>query len=383
MSLWPFMPLSGATEVLEWKTDVLRARAGEQRQRLREKPRRQWNFSHWLDDDGQSAARAILRGASSFEVPDWPRLLYAGPVSAGASVSVSLTTAGLGLAAGQSVVLWSGVDDYEVCSLESVSPSAIVLENVANVHASCGIYRVDVAHAAVELSIDRPAGPLQRASITFEAAAVEQYAASTYSQYRGHDVLPLVPVVGGGALDESLAWPRDVFDNLTGVIGTERQRDLPDEKFTLRWHALTAAAITEMRAWIASRYGRWLAFWVPTWQKDLFAAAAIGSSATTLRVFAPHGTTSLGRSTCDLELGVPSALLRRRVTAIAAGPTVSGRPTLDLTLDSALGVAVTVAEFGRISFLRCVRFDADRVEFLHRAGEGVAVSVPCIEVPVS
>lgn len=382
MTLWPFIPLSGAIEVLEWKTDVLRARAGEQRQRLRERPRRQWHLSHMLDADGQASARALVRSAESFAVPDWLNLLHTGPVSAGASVAVNFATTGLGLAAGQQVLLWSGINDYEVCEIESVSPTAIVLAFVATSRAATGIYRVDGAHAAVELSIDRPAGPLQRVSIVFEAAAVEQYAASAYSQYRGHDVLPLVPVVGGGSLDESLAWPREVFDNLTGLPATATQRDLPDEKFTLRWHAFTSAAIAEMRAWIASRYGRWLAFWVPTWQPDLVAAADIGASATTLRVFAPRGTTSLGRSTCDLELNTPGGVLRRRVTAIAAGPAVSGRPTLDLTLDSALGTAVTAAAFGRISFLRCARFDADRIEFLHRAGEGVAVAVPCIEVPV-
>ena len=72
----------------------------------------------------------------------------------------------------------------------------------------------------------------------------------------------------------------------------------------------------------------------------------------------------------------------RRVTAVSSGPAVSGNPTFDLTIDSALGVAVTAAAFGRISFLRCARFDADRIELLHRPGEGLAVAVPCIEVPV-
>lgn len=381
MSLWPFMPVGEVVEVLEWRTDVLRARTSEQRFRLRERPRRTWNFAHLFDAEGQAAARAILRGGSACQVPDWIRSVYVGPVSAGSSVSITMTTAGLGLAAGASVVLWNGLLDNEVCTIQSVAPTALVLAFVASAR-NATIYRVDAAHAAVDLAISRPAGPLQQADIVFESPAVDVYCATTYAQYRGHDVLPVVPRVGSGALDEGLTWPREKFDNETGLIATPAQRDLPDDRFMMRWHVFTQPEIAALRAWIASRYGRWLAFWQSTWQNDLTVAADIGAAATTLRVFAPAGASSLGRSAFDLEISAPSALLYRRVTAVSAGPTVSGRPTFDLTLDTALGSAVPAAAFGRISYLRCARFAADRLELLHRPGEGLAVSVPCIEVPV-
>lgn len=381
MSLWPYVPLNEVVEVLEWKTDVLRARAGEQRQRLRERPRRQWHFRHRVDAEGQAGMRALVRGATSFEVPDWTQAIYGGSISAGSSVAVNFTTTGLGLAAGQQVVLWAGILANEVCTIESVSPTGIVLEYVATAR-SATIYRVDGAHAAVELTFDRPAGWLQTASITFEAAAVEQHAATTYSQYRGHDVLPLPAVVGAGSLAESLTWPREIFDNMTGIPAVEMVRDVANEKFTMRWHAIRTEDVAAQRAWICSRYGRWLAFWLPSWQRDLTAAADIGAAATTLRVFAPRGATSLGRTTCDLEIETTGAVYRRRITSSSAGPSVSGRPTIDLTMDSPFGVAVSVSAFGTISYLRCVRFDADRIEFLHRARAGIAVSVPCIEVPV-
>ena len=381
MSLWPYVPLNDMVEVLEWKTDVLRARAGEQRQRLRERPRRQWHFRHRADADMQATMRALVRGATAFEVPDWTQAIYGGAVSAGSSVALTFATAGFGLAAGQQVVLWAGILGNEVCTIESVSPTGIVLEFVATAR-NATIYRVDGAHAAVELTFDRPAGHLQTASVAFEAAAVEQYTATTYAQYRGHDVLPLPAVVGAGSLAESLAWPIEVFDNGTGLLATEKARDLADEKFTMRWHALKPADGAAQRAWICSRYGRWLAFWLPSWQRDFTVAADITAVATTLRVFAPKGTTALGHSAFDLEIQAPAAVYYRRVTGVSAGPAVSGRPTLDLTIDSALGAAITAAQFGRISYLRCVRFDADRVEFLHRAREGIAVAVPCIEVPV-
>lgn len=293
-----------------------------------------------------------------------------------------MTTAGLGLAAGNSVLIWKNILENEICTIESVSAGALVLEFVATARSGT-IYRVDNAHAAASLDITRMAGPIQRASITFVSPAVDTYSATTYAQYRGHDVLPIsATVTNRGTLSENISWPRDVFDNGTGLFSTEDFRDVPDNVYMMRWHVFGAADISALRAWIASRYGRWLAFWQSSWQADLVAAADITSVATTLRVFAPAGTTSLGRTTFDLEIQSAAGVFLRRVTGVSAGPAVSGRPTFDLTIDSALGSAVTAAQFGRISYLRCARFNADRIELLHRPGEGMAVSVPCIEVPV-
>lgn len=382
MSLWPFPPVDEVIEILEWKTDVLSARSAEQRFRLRERPRRQWSFSHIFDAESQSSARSIIRGASSFQVPDWIRRVYSGSISAGSSVAITMDTTGFGLSAGASVVLWAGILNNEICTIESVSPTGFVLEYVATAR-TASIYRIDNAHAATSLDITRQGGHIQRASIMFEAPAVDIYAASTYAQYRSHDVLPIMPTITNrGTLDEGIMWPREVFDNGTGLVSTTATRDIPDNAFMMRWHVFTQTEIQSLRAWIASRYGRWLAFWQSSWQRDLVAAADVGSSSTTLRVFCPTGATSLGRTTFDIEVISSGGSYFRRVTNVSAGPLVSGRNTFDLTIDSAFGVAILAISISRISYLRCSRFDADRIELLHRPSEGLAVAIPCIEVPV-
>jgi len=382
MSLWPFPPIDEVIEILEWKTDVLQARSAEQRFRLRERPRRQWSFSHIFDAESQSAARSIIRGATDFQVPDWIRRVYSGSISSGSSVAITMDTTGYGLSAGASVVLWAGILNNEVCTIESVSPTGFVLEYVATAR-SASIYRIDNAHASTSLDITRQGGPIQYASIVFEAPAVDIYASSTYAQYRSHDVLPIMPTITNrGTLDEGIMWPREVFDNGTGLVSTTATRDIPDNAFMMRWHVFTQTEIQELRAWIASRYGRWLAFWQSSWQRDLVAAADVGSSSTTLRVFCPTGATSLGRTTFDIEVISSGGSYFRRVTNVSAGPLVSGRNTFDLTIDSAFGVAILAISISRISYLRCSRFDADRIELLHRPSEGLAVAIPCIEVPV-
>ena len=227
MNLWPFQPIDEVMEALEWKTDVLLAYAGEQRFRLRERPRRSWSFNHLFDDEGQAAARAIMRGADGFYVPDWIRRIYSGSVSAGASVSITMDTTGLGLSAGASVVLWSGMPANEVCVIESVSPTELVLEYVATARTTT-IYRVDNASQSASLDMTRMPGHLQTASITFESPAVETYAASTYDQYRSHDVLPIsATVTNRGTLSDNIIWPLEVFDNGTVLVSTSATPSIP------------------------------------------------------------------------------------------------------------------------------------------------------------
>lgn len=381
MSLWPFFPTGEVVEALEWKTDVLRTKAGEQRIRVRERPRRTWQLAHIMGAEDQAAARAILRGASVLHVPEWIRPLFTGAVAAGTNVVITMTTTGRGLVAGNSVVLWSSQGNYEVCTIASVSPTDITL-SLVNTARNASVYRADLSRPGAALGIDRPGGQWQRGTITFEATGVPMDPATTYPQYRGHDLLTDVTKVGGGAIEEAFSRPIQVFDNMTGLVATEETRDLPDDQFTVRWHSLTQAEQDTVRAWITSRYGRWLAFWSPTWQADLVPTATITSAATTINVYSPLGAPSLGRSTFDIEVAGPAANYQRQVTNVSAGAAVGGRATYNLTISAALGVTLTTAQVKRISYLRCARFNADRIEFVFRPGEGMTVSIPCIEVPL-
>ncbi len=59
--LWPFPAAQEITEVLEWRTDVLTSRAGEQRIALRPRPREIVTFRHRLDALGMARAAELAR----------------------------------------------------------------------------------------------------------------------------------------------------------------------------------------------------------------------------------------------------------------------------------------------------------------------------------
>lgn len=70
---WPFPAAQAITEVLEWRTDVLQAKLGEQRIALRSHPREIVTFRHRLDALGMARAAELARAgfAGDWRVPLW------------------------------------------------------------------------------------------------------------------------------------------------------------------------------------------------------------------------------------------------------------------------------------------------------------------------
>ncbi|MCF6317350.1 MAG: VWA domain-containing protein [Marinosulfonomonas sp.] len=71
--LWPFPARQPGSEVLEWRTDILASREGEQRIALRPVPRETLTCRHLLDADGMVKAAELTRAgfAAKWLVPLW------------------------------------------------------------------------------------------------------------------------------------------------------------------------------------------------------------------------------------------------------------------------------------------------------------------------
>lgn len=128
-----------------------------------------------------------------------------------------------------------------------------------------------------------------------------------------------------------------------------------------------AAELRSLIYWLDGMRG---VLWLPTYQQDLRVVANIGSSATQITVAA-----------CNYTLDVAMALNRRDIRIETWGGAVYHRRIIDcaapgdgtelLTIDSALGATVAVADIKRISFLQLVRSDSDIFELAWWTGETV------------
>lgn len=376
--LWPYVPTGDITEVVEWRTDVIRTKSAEQRIQTRPLPRRTWYFNHVWSQDRASAAKALLRTASHFYVPDWTRRIYAGPVAAGTSISIAADT--IGAMVGQHVALIADERRAEVCEIESVSPGEIVLSEVETAR-SAPVYYADKASIAAQLQLSRGAGQHVLGEIVFTSDVIADIGATDRPQYRGHDIITEPIVIGASEIDETVSWPVETIDGEIGLSAALKDRRLADDRTTMRWLARTPAEKMALKRWIFSRRGKLRAFWRSTWARDLVAASGIASSSTSLTVFLPTGAQQIESVPFDIEIN-GHGLYRRRVLSAAFGADLGGRRTIVLTLDASLGVTHSASDLGRISFLRCLRLDTDRIEFLHVIGGVMEVAAPCIEVPV-
>lgn len=371
--IWPFCPLIDHIESLEWATDLFSAKSAEQRIALRTAPRRIFHFEHILSDYQLTAARQAVRsaqGADGFLVPDWPQAVDVGAVAPGTPVDFGGDPDYQDF--GSKALLWESVDNFEQVAItkDSASYSA---DTVTGNYTAAKLIPLWNGISLDGLRFQQIGANNNRASIALLATENTDLGNSSYSQYQGHDIMPDCPVVVGG-LDGSLTWLLDNFDNTQSNPYPLRSRSLPEYGFAMRWHVFSDADKWTLRQWIYSRRGRQKVFWFSTYSKDLEPAAAI--SGTTVTVYAPPGYTSL-QSTFDIEVKSTTANYRR-VTSHAAGTPIGGRATIDLTIDSSLTAAL--GDIQRISFLRCARFDADRLEFLHGAKGGMEARMPCLEV---
>jgi hypothetical protein len=360
MDAWPFAPRIEMIEELEWLTDLFMAKGGEQRTAIRINPRRTMNFSHLLGSYDYVSAIALMRKnqGSGFYVPDWPASVELGAASGTINVPDGFPL---------KAMVRQSIDQYEVIDVVR-DPGGDIGEALGS-YTNARLIPVYTGYCPEGLSNDRGAAGINICSAAFTIYDTADICATEYPQYRGHDVVEDCPVVGAGTFSESIDWPLSVFDNQASAAEYLRSRTIPDVKFEMRWHEFTAPRIKTLIKWLYSRRGRQKAFWISSRGKDLEPVGSIAG--TNLTIYSRPGLSSLA----GIDVSVDGQY--RQVTAVTPGTSVGGRDTLDLTI-----ATLTNPDIKRISFLRCARFDSDRIELLHRAAEGTAVRIPCIEIPV-
>ena len=371
-STWPFPVRQPIREVLEWRTDVLQARDGEQRIALRPAPREIITYTHVLDAAGLARATELARIGLTAEwlVPLWSMTSRPGVDALDADMAISMDTSlGDFRAPGHAIVATDGDDAHlveiaavETDRLELASPIGVSLANVLVAPARRAILTAPIA-------IERRRQSLGTVTATFTLTDGADLGASPYPAYLGLDVLT-DPSVLRQPLKESMSQTVEFVDNGFGPIVIEPIRSYLQRRSTITLVDTGADARWARRRWLQKLRGRQRAFWLPSWGRELVLQESLGPGDIAMAI-APIAELPayIGR---HVMIDLPAGAVFREITG-ASFDAFGHR--LDIAPP---GVAVPVET--QVHFLTKMRLDADRIELEHTATK-TEMSAAMIEVP--
>jgi len=376
---WAFPAVQQITEVLEWRTDILSAQAGEQRIALRPRPREIITLQHRCDAFGMARAAELSRAgfAGDWRVPLWHMALQPTTDLAQGATEIRLdTTVSDFRAAGFAVLAVDGRDAVLV-EIASVAADRIFLEeplgtqlpapSVAAARIAIAPVRQGVLASAIEITRRRQSDGMVTA--TFLLRDAPDLTAPVLPSYLGRPV-QTNPSLVRSPLGASFRRAVEYVDNGFGPVMVEPLRDVFERGEAITLKAQGATARWAQRRWLWSLRGRQASFWLPTWGRELQLRAAMTSGSTLMRVVPVAELVGyVGR---PILLEMPGVLRFRTITAA-----ITDGFDHRLTISSNLGEPVPLGT--TIHFMTLVRSDADRVEIRHGAVVS-EVTLPVVEV---
>ena len=377
--LWPFPAAQEITEVLEWRTDVLTSRAGEQRIARRPRPREIVTLRHRLDALGMARTAELARAgfAGDWQVPLWHMALQPAADLVQGATEIPIDTTVADFRAGDLSTI--AVDGGEAVSAEiaSVQSDRLILAEplllqlsgpvVAGQRITVTPIRAAVLTSAIEVARRRQGDGTVTASFLLRDAP--DLTAPALPIYLGRPV-QTDPSLVRRPLTASLRRAVEYVDNGFGPVVVEPLRDVFERGEAITVKAQGPTARHALRRWLWSLRGRQASFWLPTWGRELQLRAAMTSGSVLMRV-APIAKLAgyVGR---PILLEMPSTLRFRTITAV-----IAEGADHRLALSSNLGEPVPITT--KVHFLAAMRADADRVEIQH-GGVACEVTLPVVEV---
>jgi hypothetical protein len=377
----------GCVERMGWLTDVMTAYDGtEQRVRLRNNPRREFEWQYTLRGNDLNRLDALLWGWQSrvYAMPLWMDARFLSASLAAGSLSVPLATQYLGYVAGGLVILWQNGGTFEAIEVASVSPGGVTPSTPTQNSWPSGtmVMPARLARLPAAVSISRVTDTVGQTMISF---AIEPglgrggLGSWAPPDYQGYDVLTTLPNRKDAQNVEVLrSFERIDFE--TGAVSAVTRVDHPQIGTPFGWLLQGRAAIAAFLAFLEARVGRWTPFWAPTFQNDIELTRPILPADTQIgvkdagyeRYYDGH---PLRR---DLAFMLPDrSWLFRRITSVTPGN--AGEELL--ALDAPLGVAVPITGLPLVSFMNLCRLDHDQVDLAWVSDSVATVSVRLRMVP--
>lgn len=378
-TMWPFIPRTGWSESLAWKTDIIPAFGKEQRLAIRTAPRQSLAFQHHLNAREFSRAKAIATDWAHrvFGVPVWGERTKIVSLASGASF-IPFSTAYADYRNGGLVALWESNESVEAAEIDTVAPNGLNLKRpLTRGFTNVFVAPVRFCRAFSGFDFSRRTGASNDLALEFDATDNVSLPADSSVTYRGYPVLDYCPLIVT-PLDERISRAIDVFDNEQGRRDVEVKSNWASRRYTVAMRKGSRAAVWSIRQWLHSRRGRQKAFWLPSFNRDAVLAQPTGANPATLTI----NYIGIGRfyhSALDLLIWLANGT-KHYVHVVDSAVDVNGNEVLVLSA-TITSPSIAPADVRQISILSLVRLDADTVKITYDAAGYATMTVPAIGVP--
>lgn len=371
LRIWPVAPdwSGGVTERLSFGTDVMHASATgvSQHRGYQIGPRRGFGFDVLADRRDRRIVDMLLAGHGGvWHLPIWPDVQWFGAVMSSGSSTVPCQTAGFDFVAGGNALLYSSSNRWEVVEIDSIASDQLALAAPTTLAFGPGDRLFPLRRARLQRGAEEANGSdeVSRRRVVMAIDEPSDWPAlADPTLYLTHPVLDVRP-------DES-EDPTSSYERLIQCVAYDGA--LPFEYdvagVALRaqrthWKLFGRAQHSWFRSLVYSCDGRRVPFWVPSWNSDLRAVAAIAGGSSTLSAeWAGYTLFGLGqhnRKDVRIELVDGTVLYRRITNAVEAGEAET------LTLSASLDAGSIAPEYIRaISFMALSALASDEVEIEH------------------
>lgn len=359
-------------ERLTFRTDVLSAHdASEQLRGTRGTPRRLWEYAIGAERDERRFVQSLAfgHGAGRWQLPVWTDGVELAATLALGSITVPVDTTDREFVQGFAVIVGADARESELLTVSAVAASSLTVSaTTRSWPPGAVVYPAVVARMDGPHTLQAFTGDAGFGAVRFQSAQANPGTATAPATlYRGLPVLEADVVT---PRDPTLSFDR-LLDTFDDDIGIPSQVDvaglaLPRQQVDIGLHG--RPSITQFRRLLYWMDGQRGALWLPTWHHDLRVVANIGATAIQITVAACNYTLDVAMALNRRDIRIETwggAVYYRRITACAA----PGDGTELLTIDSALGAAVTALDVKRVSYLQLARSDNDLFELAWWCGD--------------
>ena len=374
----PERPKYPLKESLQWKTDIIRSFAGEQRIRLRDAPRQILSVESVISNQSYTKLKAVgyQWAHRVFAIPVWTDAILVPSIAAGSSI-IYLNTVYSDFRSFDILVIWNSETDFEAIETLNVYANRIELKlPTSKQYTNAFVIPARFANTLRGLSFSRDGDATIRMSSDFTVRSNKNLESiSSFSTYKSLPVILDKPL-SSDKLTDLYIRDVDIMDNGSSSVYLDIKTSSVDVTSKMTFMTFNKQKAWEYRQFIHYLHGQQKTFFIPSWHDEFEIIKDFSNTSTSVTIKNVGFTLYYDNRFLYIESTTGSRAFCR---VLSSSITNDGDELLNL--ESTLGFSATVNQIKICCLLKYVRLNSDTVSIKHDVADEFSFDLQTVEVP--